>query len=125
MPSDHLYVMSDAVRMAYRAGEEDETLKPRVLFGGNGPVGRIKKGDSVIFYNIRGEREIELTRSLVEEGFHEFVADRGMGLHFTTMIEYQKGLPVEVAFQPEGVIRETLGEVLSSHGLRQVKIHRG
>ncbi len=122
MPSDHLYVMSDAVRMAYRAGEEDETLKPRVLFGGNGPVGRIKKGDSVIFYNIRGEREIELTRSLVEEGFHEFVADRGMGLHFTTMIEYQKGLPVEVAFQPEGVIRETLGEVLSSHGLRQVKI---
>jgi len=122
MSAGHSAVMSDAVRKAYRRGEEDETLRPRVLVNGSGPVGRIRKGDAVIFYNIRGEREIELTRSLVDETFDAFAVERGMGLHFTTMIEYQKGLPVEVAFPPEGVVEDTLGEVLSRHGLRQARI---
>jgi len=50
-------VMSQAVRKAYRTGQEDETLEPLVLTGkDNGPVGRIQDGDAVIFYNIRGER---------------------------------------------------------------------
>ncbi|HRR41877.1 MAG TPA: phosphoglycerate mutase (2,3-diphosphoglycerate-independent), partial [Syntrophales bacterium] len=115
--------MSAAVRQAYRRGEEEETLEPLVLFGGEGsPVGRIKKGDSVIFYNIRGEREVELTRSLVEDGFEEFPVVEGMGLHFVTMVEYQRGLPVEVAFPPEGVLMDTLSDVLSMLGLRQAKV---
>ncbi len=114
--------MSRAVRAAYRTGEEDETLKPLVLFAGGKPVGRIGEGDSVLFYNIRGEREIELTRSLVEEDFPEFPVKTGMGLHFATMIEYQKGLPVRVAFPPAGVLRDTLSETLAANKLRQVKI---
>jgi len=119
---NHSSVMSQAVREAYRKGEEDETLEPRVLFSEGRPVGRIGKGDSVIFYNIRGEREIELTRSLVEKDFSEFPVETGLDLHFTTMIEYSKGLPVEAAFPSEMSIGETLGEVLSRHGLRQAKI---
>ena len=61
------YPMAQAVRDAYRAGEEDEALEPRVLVDAQGkPVGRIGDGDYAIFYDIRGEREIELTSSFTD-----------------------------------------------------------
>ena len=117
------HAMSRAVREAYRRGEDDETLNPLVLVDPSGkPVGRIGKGDSVIFYNIRGEREVELSRSLTEEGFHEFPTAGPLGLRYTTMIEYSKDLRVDVAFPPEEDLEDTLSEVLSRSGMRQVKI---
>jgi 2,3-bisphosphoglycerate-independent phosphoglycerate mutase len=33
------------------------------------PVGRMGDGDTVIFYDIRGEREVELSRTLIERDF--------------------------------------------------------
>ncbi|MFB0546540.1 MAG: phosphoglycerate mutase (2,3-diphosphoglycerate-independent), partial [Anaerolineae bacterium] len=119
---DQRYVMASAVRAAYRAGEGDEALEPIVLVSGKGePVGRIGDGDYVIFYDIRGEREIELTRSFTDVSFDEFPRKQ-MQVHFVTMIEYDKGLAVRVAFPPLGEMRGTLSEVVSGHGLRQVKI---
>lgn len=116
------HVMPAAIREAYEIGQEDETLEPLVLVDKNGqPVGRIQKGDGVIFYNIRGEREVELTRSLTEEAFPFFPVET-LDLHYATMIEYDKALNVAAAFPPDGEIRDTLSEVLSRHGLRQVKI---
>ncbi|MDQ5984621.1 MAG: 2,3-bisphosphoglycerate-independent phosphoglycerate mutase [Syntrophus sp. SKADARSKE-3] len=115
--------LSAAIREAYKAGEEDETLRPLVLAGPDGrAIGRIHREDGVIFYNIRGEREIELTRSLTEKGFAAFPVEESLGLRYATMIEYDEALNVAVAFPPDGVIRDTLSEVLSKHGIRQVKI---
>lgn len=123
MTTDSRHPLADALREAYRRGEEDETLPPLVLTDGNDrPIGRIAAGDAVIFYNIRGEREIELTRSLTEEDFREFPIAARMGLAFTTMIEYRKGLPVRVAFPPDGIIEDTLSDTIARHGLRQAKI---
>ena len=117
------YPISDAVREAYANGEEDEALEPLVLLdAGATPVGRIRNGDYVIFYDIRGEREVELTRSFVDEGFHEFPTDKGLKANFVTMIQYDEMLKVQVAFPPQGDIVDTLSEVASNHGLRQVKI---
>ncbi len=79
--------MSRAVADAYAQGEEDETLLPLVLADARqNPLGRISPDDSVIFYNIRGEREIELTRSFTERGFHEFPVHDSLPVHFATMI---------------------------------------
>ncbi|HET6490633.1 MAG TPA: alkaline phosphatase family protein [Syntrophales bacterium] len=115
--------MSQAVRDAYPRGEDDETLTPLVLVDPAGkPIGRIKRGDVVIFYNIRGEREVELSRSLIEDDFHEFPTAGPLGLHYTTMIEYSKDLRCAVAFPPDEALRDTLSEVLSRSGIRQVKI---
>ncbi|MFB3924799.1 MAG: alkaline phosphatase family protein [Syntrophales bacterium] len=122
MVSYERYVMSRAVRDAYRRGQEDETLEPLVLASGGKPLGRIRGGDSVIFYNIRGEREIELTESLTDRNFDKFPVENHAALNFATMIEYRQGLNVKVAFPPEGRIRRTLSEVLSENGLKQVKI---
>ena len=122
MPASN-FPMSDSVRTAYKDGQEDETLLPLVLTDRMGkPVGRIKSGDSVIFYNIRGEREIELTSSLTENNFSEFPISDGLDLNFATMIEYQGGLNARVAFPPEETLHDTLSDIISSHNLQQAKI---
>ena len=114
--------MAEAVRGAYRAGEEDEALEPLVLVDGAGqPVGRIGDGDYVIFYDIRGEREIELTSAFVAQEFPHFPRPP-IQVHFATMIEYARALVEHIAFPPVREIRHTLSEVVSEHGLRQVKI---
>jgi 2,3-bisphosphoglycerate-independent phosphoglycerate mutase len=116
-------VMSEAVRKAYQGGHEDETLEPLVLIDKTGrPVGRIKNGDAVIFYNIRGEREVELTQSLTEPEFSLFPVEKNVHYSFATMIEYQAGLKVRAAFPPEGIIEDTLSESLSRQNLKQAKI---
>ncbi|MCU0532264.1 MAG: phosphoglycerate mutase (2,3-diphosphoglycerate-independent) [Syntrophales bacterium] len=112
MPTRRSNAMSRAVRDAYRRGEDDETLNPLVLTDPSGrPAGRIGKGDAVIFYNIRGEREVELSRSLTEDGFREFPTAGPLGLHYATMIEYSRELKVDVAFPPEEELEDTLSEV--------------
>ncbi len=111
------------MRDAYARGEEDEALEPLALFGQDGqPVGRIEDGDYVIFYDIRGEREIELTRSFVDPHFDEFPVDRTLKAHFATMIQYDESLDVQVAFPPLREIDQTLSQVISEHGLKQAKI---
>lgn len=122
MTTSKHYPMAEAVRAAYRAGEEDEALEPLVRVDGDGrPVGRIGDGDYVIFYDIRGEREIELTAAFVAQEFPHFPRPP-IDVHFATMIEYASDLPVQVAFPPLRELRHTLSQVVSDCGLRQVKI---
>jgi len=111
-----------AIRAAYAAGQEDEALEPIVKSGPGGvPAGRIGRGDVVIFYDIRGEREIEITRSLTDPGFPHFAA-ADLGLHFVTMIDYDPALRVHVAFRREEKLRGTLVEAVSRAGLRTAKV---
>ncbi len=115
--------MADAVRAAYRAGEGDEELEPIVLVDAEGqPIGRIQEGDYVIFYNLRGEREVELTQSLIEPDFDKFPRDPAPEVGFVTMIEYDKSLPVEVAFPPVADLSDTLSQVVTDHGLHLAKV---
>jgi 2,3-bisphosphoglycerate-independent phosphoglycerate mutase len=118
------YPMAEAVRAAYRAGQEDETLEPLVRVAqraGGRPIGSIQDGDYVIFYDIRGEREVELTSALVARDFPPF-ARPPLAVHMATMIEYHPDLDVRVAFPPLGRLGDTLGEAVSRAGLGQIKV---
>lgn len=122
-PGLHPSTMGEAVRRAYRAGEEDEALTPIVRADERGmPRGRIGPGQAVVFYDLRGEREVEVTRSLVEPGFPHFPVAGPLGLHFTTLIEYDPSLRVRVAFPKEGRVRDTLAETVGRAGLRLLKV---
>jgi len=122
MPKTETFPLAQAVRAAYRAGEDDETMEPLVRVDGESvPIGRIRDGDYVIFYDIRGEREVELTAAFVADAFPHFPR-QPMTTHWTTMIEYHPDLDVCVAFPPLGTIPDTLSETVSKAGLRQVKI---
>ncbi len=115
--------MSQAVLERYRLGEDDEAMEPMVLDDGKGnPVGRIGDGDYVIFYDIRGEREVELTEAFVKQHFNEFEIPRGMKTRWATMIEYDPKLDVEVAYPTLEKLTHTLCDVVSRAGLKQAKV---
>ena len=115
--------LADAIREAYEKGQEDEALEPIIKAELTGkPIGRIGNGDYVIFYDLRGEREIELTQSLTEPRFPHFSRPDHLGLHFVTMISYDPLLQVRVAFPPEEKIKNTLTEMISRAGFRVAKI---
>jgi 2,3-bisphosphoglycerate-independent phosphoglycerate mutase len=88
---------------------------------GGKPLLRIADGDYVIFYDVRGEREIELTGSLTDPSFPHFETN-GLTARFATMIEYDPKLKTRVAFPPLGAVPNSLSEVVSRAGLRQVKV---
>lgn len=100
----------------------DEFVTPSVICDdGTTPRAIVRDGDSVIFYNYRGDRPREITKAFVQNEFMEF--DRGprLKLHFTTMTAYESGLPVKVAYAKPPKMINTLGEYVSNLGLRQFR----
>lgn len=112
-----------AIENSYNRGVYDEQFVPIALReqGSGAPVGPIRDGDAVIFFNFRSDRAREFTAALALPGFERFPRVRRKNLHVVTMTEYDKNLPVEVAFPPEP-ITTCLGSVLSEHGLRQLRV---
>jgi len=97
----------EAVRRSYERGITDEFIEPVVVEGRP----RLDPArDNAIFFNFRPDRARQLTLKLVEAG-----AD------ITTMTRYRADLELPVAF-PEQEVRETLAEVLSEHGVRQLHV---
>ena len=115
--------MARAIAKLYSKGEGDETMRPIALFDGltDMPIGRFEDGDYVIFYDIRGEREVELTEALSDANFSHFPIKK-MNLNFVTMIDYDPKLKVKVAFPRSNTVRNTLSEIVSKAGMKQVKI---
>jgi 2,3-bisphosphoglycerate-independent phosphoglycerate mutase len=100
----------------------DEFVIPTSVLGADGkPVATIGDGDSVIFFNFRGDRPRELCRAFCEEGFKEFDRGRKLDLFFAGLTEYKKGLPVETVLMKPAKMKNILGEYVSSLGLKQFR----
>lgn len=126
--------------------ENDEFIKPIILLD----TKRIASNDSVIFFNYRIDRPRELTRAITmsdedfvhhAESFDPYGVKyhkthiveapvpvnifprptRPTNLCFVSMTEYEKNLPVEVAFPPE-FVEMPLSRVIALAGLRQLKL---
>lgn len=104
----------------YAKGITDEFIEPTLITQNQSPL-TIEEGDSVIFFNFREDRARELTKAFVLDDFDGFTRAKRPDVYFVTMTEYEKGLPVHVAFPPEEV-HDSLGETLSKHNLRQLRI---
>lgn len=103
-----------ALQDSYDRGETDEFVKPTII----GET--ITDKDSVIFFNFRPDRARQLTRAFVDESFERFERKK-LDTHFVCMTEYEEGLTDNIAFPPLS-FQNTLGEVLSNHNLRQLRI---
>ena len=107
-----------AVEQAYARGETDEFVLPTVV--DTAGDGAIRAGDSVIFFNFRPDRARQLTRVFVDRDFAGFPRPF-LPVVFATFTQYDESLPVPVAFTPQ-YIKNTLGEVFSAAGYRQLRI---
>ena len=92
----------------------DQDLPPFVIAENGRPVGPILDGDSVIFFNFRGDRAIEITRAFEDATLTEF--DRGPlpAVRYAGMMRYDGDLklPTDFLVDPPAIDR-TMGEHLA------------
>jgi 2,3-bisphosphoglycerate-independent phosphoglycerate mutase len=110
-----------AIEASYAKKVYDEEFIPTVIDKSGDPVGSIKDGDAVVFFNFRADRARELTRAFVDPSFSEFSRPLLKNIVFVTMMEYEKGLTASAAYPPED-IPTCLAKVWSEKGLRQLHI---
>jgi 2,3-bisphosphoglycerate-independent phosphoglycerate mutase len=113
----------EAIENAYRSGEEsDYYIKPIVMANKNlQPIATVDDGDSVIFWNFRSDRTRQITYAITQPDFDKFPRRKTPKTLFTCMSVYDKHLDLPVAF-PQKELRNNLGQTLSAHGLRQLRI---
>ncbi|MCJ7449826.1 MAG: 2,3-bisphosphoglycerate-independent phosphoglycerate mutase [Bacteroidales bacterium] len=110
------------MQKSYDAGVTDEFMKPIVVVDNNGnPVGRVKEGDVIVFFNFRNDRAKELTTVLTQKDLPEY-GMKTIPLYYCTMTPYDatfKGLHV---IYPKENADNTIGEVLAKAGKHQLRI---
>ncbi|MEL7834128.1 2,3-bisphosphoglycerate-independent phosphoglycerate mutase [Fodinibius sp. Rm-B-1B1-1] len=111
---------TEALQSSYNEDVTDEFVKPKLI--NNSPDSRIQEDDVIIFYNIRGDRARQITRALTEDNFSEFEVEKNLNLHYVTFTSYDDTFEhVQVAYPPVN-LHNTLGEVVSKHHLKQLRI---
>ncbi|MBN1893587.1 2,3-bisphosphoglycerate-independent phosphoglycerate mutase [bacterium] len=103
-------------------GVTDQFL-PAFVVGDGKPAGPIQDGDSVIFYNFRGDRAIEISRAFEEKDFSKFDRGRIPQVEYAGMMEYDGDLhiPKQYLVEPPAIDR-TMGQLLSNSGVTQLAI---
>jgi 2,3-bisphosphoglycerate-independent phosphoglycerate mutase len=109
-----------ALEASYTADVTDEFVLPCIL----GDYAGVEDGDVLLFANFRADRAREISTALLDKGFDGFprsrVARFGAAAGLTEYSDALKPLMASV-FPPEDV-RETLGEVIAAHNLKQLRI---
>jgi 2,3-bisphosphoglycerate-independent phosphoglycerate mutase len=126
----------EAIDGSYSRGQTDEFIRPTVI----GDYQGMKPNDSVIYWNYRQDRTIQMTAAFCETDKKYFNYKKGTSpiddkvfneiealqnslkpFVFVAMTEYYPGLRGLTAF-PEKEIPETVGEIVSKHNLKQLRL---
>jgi 2,3-bisphosphoglycerate-independent phosphoglycerate mutase len=112
----------EGMQESYNAGVTDEFLKPLVVVDKIGkPIGTVKEGDVIVFFNFRNDRAKELTIALTQKDMPE-CGMKTIPLYYCTMTPYDatfKGLHI---IYPKDNADNTIGEVLAAAGKHQLRI---
>lgn len=97
----------------------DEYIPPTIVGDFNG----IKDGDSVIHFNYRQDRAIELTKAFVEEDYPG-KRWKKLDIAYCGLTRYYDSFRLNALppMDESGNMKNLLGEVLSANGLRQLRI---
>lgn len=109
----------EALRIKY-PGTIDQDLPAFVIAKDGKPVGTIEDGDSVVFFNFRGDRAIEITRAFEDESFDKFDRIRVPKVTYAGMLQYDGDLKLPRRFLVDPpAIMDTMGEWFSKSGITQ------
>lgn len=114
----------ECVEDSYENGIYDEFVLPSVITNDDGAArATICDNDAVIFYNFRPDRAIQISRTFTNDDFREFYRGEKApkDLYFVCLTQFSETVGGYVAFQPVN-LDNTLGEVLSQQGLKQLRI---
>jgi len=106
-----------ALDAAYARGETDEFVAPSQI----GEPAPFEDGDTVLFMNFRADRARQLSESLTDADFKAFERRQWPRIHLATTTDYGAALNCAIAF-PAEIISDSLGEVVSAQGLKQLRI---
>ena len=115
-----------AVETYYREDDAmtDQYLPSFVITDDNDkPVGQIKDGDSVVFFNFRGDRAIEISRAFEEKDLREFDREFVPDVFYAGMMQYDGDLhiPKNYLVRPPAIDR-TVSEYLCGAGVKSFAI---
>lgn len=111
-----------AVEASYLAGVTDEFVEPTVIVDGSGTaIGRIRDGDSVVFFNFRSDRARQLTYALTDAAFSGFDRTNPVTVEFACFTEYDATLMLPVAFPPD-TFSSCLADVLAAQGIKNLRL---
>lgn len=112
-----------ALRDSYHQSLTDEFVLPAVMVDvDDQPIGLIHDDDAVIMFNFRPDRAIQITQVFTNEDFRGF--DRGPAwphVYYVCMTRFSETVGGYVAYAPTN-LDNTLGEVLTQHGLTQLRV---
>ncbi len=101
----------------------DQDLKEFVIAENGKPIGTIEDGDSVVYFNFRGDRALEMTAAFEQDQFDKFDRVRRPKVCYAGMMEYDGDLhvPARYLVSPPSIDR-TMGEYLAASGVRTLAI---
>jgi 2,3-bisphosphoglycerate-independent phosphoglycerate mutase len=101
----------------------DQDLKEFVIVDDGKPIGTIQDGDSVVYFNFRGDRALEITAAFEEAAFDKFDRGRRPTVCYAGMMEYDGDthVPKRYLVNPPS-IDNTVGEYLALTGVRTLAI---
>ena len=111
----------DALEAAYSRDENDEFVASTAIVDSQGQAAKLTDDDALIFMNFRADRARQITRSFVEPDFDSFERKVKTKAHFVMLTQYAADIPAAIAY-PSTELVNTLGEVLQSNELTQLRI---
>ncbi|RDU24814.1 2,3-bisphosphoglycerate-independent phosphoglycerate mutase [Anaerosacchariphilus polymeriproducens] len=112
----------DAIQKSYDNEVYDEFVLPTVIEKDGKPVATIKENDSIIFFNFRPDRAREITRAFCDDNFEGFKREQRLKLTYVCFTEYDISITNKYVAFHKVEIKNTLGEFLAAHGLKQARI---
>jgi 2,3-bisphosphoglycerate-independent phosphoglycerate mutase len=105
----------------YDQNVTDEFMEPISVVTGEGHLGRMEGGDTLLFVNFRADRMRQIVTAFKDDAFDAFHRAAHPNVNVVTMNRYREDWTLPVVFPP-AEIRNNLGEVLSKAGLTQLRI---
>ena len=117
----HSYNLHDSIKKSYDKNVFDEFVLPTVGMEKDRPICKINDGDVVFTYNFRSDRMRQLTSVLTQKDYTNYQMKKKK-LYFLSMTNYGDEFKNINVLYNKTNIKNTLGEVLSKHKKKQLRI---